>query len=236
MYEVDFHKTENQKEDGDLVVWTASSKVAKTLPEKGKKIFVTHVKKYFCTVCDYILQKFPINEVIISTKVAVVSALPNAYFSDVRYFLISSCNWFRIWWCWFWCLCWCVGIPILYPIVGRLRRDKKKKKSERIEKQWSLIGKIKNVDGTLKYRHTANIMLSILTIPHSNAECERIFSMVNKTKRKFRSNINDETLEKLIMVKISLQGSCYEQNFEPSFLKKVKSSNLQKTNSFFSPS
>ena len=47
--------------------------------------------------------------------------------------------------------------------------------------------------------------------------------MVNKTRNKYRSNMNDETLEKVLMAKVSLQGCCHEQHFEPPFLKKAKS-------------
>ena len=66
-------------------------------------------------------------------------------------------------------------------------------------------------------------MLAILSIPHNNAECERIFSIVNKTRNKFRASMNDETLENVLIAKASFKGCCHEQVFDTSFLKKAKS-------------
>lgn len=44
--------------------------------------------QYFYKICNYILHKFPINDKVIArAKVASISALPTASFSDVKYFL-----------------------------------------------------------------------------------------------------------------------------------------------------
>ncbi len=53
-----------------------------------------------------------------------------------------------------------------------------------------------------KYPRLANVMLGILTIPHSNASCERIFSLVRKNKTDFRPNLSQNTLEALLVEKV----------------------------------
>lgn len=51
-------------------------------------------------------------------------------------------------------------------------------------------------------------MLCILPIPHSNAECERLFSQVKKNRTEFRSLLLDETIENLLIMKYNLRGKC----------------------------
>ncbi|KFM64116.1 hypothetical protein X975_09669, partial [Stegodyphus mimosarum] len=57
-------------------------------------------------------------------------------------------------------------------------------KPARINTHWSLIGKVKLL---MKFESIvlSRIMLGILTILHSNAECESIFSVVAKIRTKF---------------------------------------------------
>ena len=43
---------------------------------------------------------------------------------------------------------------------------------------WANIGKVTDAPGHLKYDGLVHAMLGLLTIPHSNAPCERIFSQV----------------------------------------------------------
>ena len=66
------------------MIGTATSKVLKNLGEQDQKKFFMRIRQYFCEVCDYIIRKFPI---IIQAKEADMSVLPDASFSDVKYFL-----------------------------------------------------------------------------------------------------------------------------------------------------
>ena len=43
------------------------------------------------------------------------------------------------------------------------------------DSSWAQISRIRGADGLLKYNRISRVLLSILTIPHSNAECERFF-------------------------------------------------------------
>lgn len=223
IYDVDYHQRDNQKEDEDLVVGTATGKIVADLSKKDQKQFYVNIRKYLCRVCNYILHKFPIkDEVVLHAKVADVSRLPHASFSDIKFFLNR--------------------FPILSKLILQdndidaavdiiqtqfcslqLEDLEEVKKIERIDTQWSFIGKIKSADGNLKYSDISKVMLAILTLPHSNAECERIFSIVTKTKTKFRPNLSDDTLEKVLLAKTGLRGNCYEQIFDTAFLNKAKS-------------
>ena len=71
-----------------------------------------------------------------------------------------------------------------------------------------------------------NIVLFLLTIPHSNAGEERIFSITEKNKTKFLSNLDNETsLNSIMLIKTNTPEpfkSCYQWKFSNEQLKKYK--------------
>ena len=72
----------------------------------------------------------------------------------------------------------------------------------------------------------ANIALFLLTISHSKAGEERIFSMIDKRKTKFRSTLdNDTSLNSIVLIKMNKPESikpCYQWKFSNDLLKKFK--------------
>lgn len=62
--------------------------------------------------------------------------------------------------------------------------------------------------------------LSVLSLPHSNADCERIFSNVNAIKTKYRNKLVTETINGTLLTKQCIQGGRNEMknciNFNPS--------------------
>ncbi|KAK6995151.1 Zinc finger bed domain-containing protein 5 [Biomphalaria glabrata] len=55
-----------------------------------------------------------------------------------------------------------------------------------------------NDNGQNLFKNVAEVMLPLLTIPHSSAHCERIFSLVHRNTTEFRSCLNNETIEALL--------------------------------------
>jgi len=55
--------------------------------------------------------------------------------------------------------------------------------------------------GNLRFAKLAQIMLALLTIPHSNAACERVFSQVRKNKTAQRDSLSASTLNSLLVLK-----------------------------------
>ena len=92
----------------------------------------------------------------------------------------------------------------------------------RLDVIWNYIGRLKCVDGTLKFPRLGKIARLILCIPHSNAAEERVFSMVRKNKTPFRPSIDpDETLGSILTVKLAMDSPL---RFEPTkdLLRKAK--------------
>ena len=67
---------------------------------------------------------------------------------------------------------------------------------DRIDIVWNRIGEM-----------TSAIVKLILSLPHSNAEEEHLFSMVKRNKTAFRPNLDrQETLGSILTVKLALKG------------------------------
>lgn len=63
----------------------------------------------------------------------------------------------------------------------------------------------------------SKIALSVLTIPHSNAAEERVFSMIKKNKTEFRANLDlSKTLDSIMVIKMNHPEQlipCYNMKF-----------------------
>lgn len=73
--------------------------------------------------------------------------------------------------------------------------DISKEKADRLDVSWAGIGQ--NSD----FQELSLVMRGILTIPHSSAPCERIFSYVRKNKTPQRASLTTVTLESLLVLK-----------------------------------
>ena len=60
----------------------------------------------------------------------------------------------------------------------------------RMDVIWNYLLHLQNADGSLKLGKLGIIALLVLTLPHSNGEEERVFSMINKNKTKLRPSLN----------------------------------------------
>ena len=73
----------------------------------------------------------------------------------------------------------------------------------RLDAIWHFIGSMKNPDGSLRFPRVSTIARLVLSLPHSNAEGERVFSLVQQNKTCFQLNLDpQETLGSVITVKL----------------------------------
>ena len=89
-----------------------------------------------------------------------------------------------------------------------------------IGKAWGCIGKLVNCDGNFKYPTLTKVAKAILTIPHSNADSERVFSIVKKNAKDTRTSMKVETLSHLMQVKMRMLAEkkcCHERTFSMDF-------------------
>ena len=101
-------------------------------------------------------------------------------------------------------------------------------KHYRMDLVWSYSNTMKRGDGMLKFTKLSQVARLVLTLPHSNAEEERVFSLVTKNKTNFRPNLKlDGTLCSILTVKLANPDPC--QKFEPctTIIEKAKTSTME---------
>ncbi|KAL5489186.1 hypothetical protein EMCRGX_G018251 [Ephydatia muelleri] len=74
----------------------------------------------------------------------------------------------------------------------------------RMDIVWHHLSSLKAPDGNPRFNRLSKIAKVVLVIPHSNAQEERIFSMVRKNKTCFRPNLDPKgTLSSILTVKLA---------------------------------
>ena len=78
----------------------------------------------------------------------------------------------------------------------------------KLDSLWSFIRQMKDhAENALLFPRLWKVVRLILTIPHSNAEEERVFSIVRKNKTCFRPRLDpEETLASIVTVKLAVES------------------------------
>lgn len=76
---------------------------------------------------------------------------------------------------------------------------------------WLGVRSMKSPMGDSKYLNLSTLALQLLSIPASNADCERVFSLVRRIKTDFRSSLHTDTISSLIGVHFNSTFKCCEQ-------------------------
>ncbi len=84
----------------------------------------------------------------------------------------------------------------------------------RMDVLWTYLTTLKHPDGSTVFNKLPKVALLVLTLPHSNAEEERVFSMVSKNKTKFRGSLQmDGSLSSILTLKCADIEPCHQ--FDP---------------------
>ena len=94
----------------------------------------------------------------------------------------------------------------------------------RLDILWHFLSTLKMPDSSLCFRRLAKVAKLVLVIPHSNAEEERVFSMVRKNKTAFRSSLDPKgTLSSLLTIKLASTEPAHKFDPPKEMLKAAKS-------------
>ena len=91
-------------------------------------------------------------------------------------------------------------------------------------KFWTEVSLYMDSTGQNPFRELVNVAFAVLSLPHSNAEVERIFSCVNITKTKLRNRMKVQTLHSLLCVKFGLKREgkcCYSYEIPKELVQKI---------------
>ena len=83
---------------------------------------------------------------------------------------------------------------------------------------WLRIQSYKSCTGVQLYGNLASAALQLLAIPVSNADSERVFSLVRRIQTDFRASLNTSTLSSLIGCHFNKTSTCCEYTRYPDVL------------------
>ena len=75
---------------------------------------------------------------------------------------------------------------------------------------WNEVLRFKDAQGESRFEELATFAITLLILPHSNADVERLFSSMNVTKNKQRNRMKLNILSAILMVRCGLRlvGKC----------------------------
>ena len=219
--DIDYRSKENHKDHSQLFIGSETKKFISEHRETKFDLnkFYKDVLAFYISAVDYMLQKLPFkSELLHHIKVADLSNREASNFENLEYFLQK--------------------FPCLLSQNGGFSKDTLESEflkyqsfpltqeivqCKEIDTAWFNISQVKGFDDKYLFANLARVMLSLLTIFHSNADCERIFSIVGKNINEYRSNMSVGTLDKLLLRKVAADGPCYSHQFDEKLVKAAKS-------------
>ena len=92
----------------------------------------------------------------------------------------------------------------------------------RAGKFWLEVSKLRTLDGRLRFGSLYRRMSGLLSIPCSNADSERGFSLLRKIHTDQRSSLDQSTIVALMSLKFNCDNCCFDVKFDDDLLAKCK--------------
>ncbi|CAG9840741.1 unnamed protein product [Diabrotica balteata] len=71
---------------------------------------------------------------------------------------------------------------------------------------WKKLSTVQDFAEEFKFKNISQLAFIVLTLPHSNAECERIFSIVNDVKTKKRNKLGETSLNSICVIRSAFKS------------------------------
>lgn len=84
--------------------------------------------------------------------------------------------------------------------------EKKELSSLEVDEMWRKILDFKDFNEEKMFPNLELLVESVLTFPHSNAEAERIFSIITDVKNKKRNALHEDTISAICKIRSSFQA------------------------------
>lgn len=95
-----------------------------------------------------------------------------------------------------------------------------------VEEFWYTIGLYKNFQDEFEFENLSQLAKLCISLPHSNAETERVFSVVTDVKTKKRNKLSSEVLNSVAVIRFSSSTCCQSFKVTEDHLKLMSSKNL----------
>ena len=214
--QIQFSVPYNQKKDADLLIGDQATKfIEEGHALRAEKLaeFYVNVKKFFCEALSYMKKKLPMeDEFLAHAEVADPKEQVTSKQSSIKFFLnkypaIMPQN--------------CTHQKLLEEYALYQSTVIEEVEDESADAFWKRVSQMKDADGSLQFAYLPQFMVAILTIPHSSAHCERVFSCVRKNRTDQRASLGEEVLEALMVVKHQ-PGGCLDMQLKKEDLQALK--------------
>lgn len=192
--DVDLDLAYNMKEDADINIDSGTLETLGHLQEDRKKDFFKSAKQFYLTSCKYMKSKLPFSDAVLChAEVADPSRQLQSKLSSLHYFIKK--------------------FPSILPpgfssdslqqeFLEYQSTDIRSCVKKRADETWGEISKVVEREGQEPtFKALPKVMVAILSIPHSSAHCERVFSQVRKNATEFRGSMGHDMLQALMVNK-----------------------------------
>lgn len=83
-----------------------------------------------------------------------------------------------------------------------------------LEEFWGTLTMKKTGSGEFQFQTLCKLSRVLLSLPHSNADTERTFSILRKIQQDYRGNLDQKTVESLLSCKLNNSSDCHQ--FKPN--------------------
>ena len=205
---------ENQPSDENLGIGTRTwTDLVELEAEHDLKPFFSAVRKFYVATINKMLQKFPFGDSLLKDLGILQPEKTASYsFDRVQYLAEGflqlgladvSIDQFREEFMDF------TLSPLDLPSVSEYKAADDTLKA-RVGLFWSKVGKIRTLDGQERFGLLCKLMYGLLSIPCSNADSERGFSILRKIHTDQRSNLDQSTIITLMSIKFNSDNCCYD--------------------------
>lgn len=87
---------------------------------------------------------------------------------------------------------------------------------------WNEVSKMRTFEGELRFPHMVRLMLGLMTIPSSNADSERGFSLLRRIHTDQRPTLKQPSLNALMAIKFNSEQCCHDTIFSEQLLSSCK--------------
>ena len=91
-----------------------------------------------------------------------------------------------------------------------------------VGRYWWDVSKLITLDGQPRFPLLCKLMIGLMSIPASNADAERGFSMLRKIHTDQRSNLSQSTIIALMSIKLNCEDCCIDAELPDDLLKDCK--------------
>ena len=92
----------------------------------------------------------------------------------------------------------------------------------RLDVVWGEVLAMRTPLGARRFPTLARVMAALLALPHSNADCERAFSMVRKVHTECRKSLGADTVTAYLQCKLNFDTDCCDFVVTPAMLREAK--------------